>query len=100
MRIAVIDLGTNTCNLLIAEVVNGEYEILHQSKHLVKLGDDKIKENEISTEATQRTIDSFCAHKNISEKFGVVTIKVIATSAVRTAENKISYLERRTEDLL
>lgn len=97
MRVAVIDLGTNTCNLLIAEAVNGEYKILHQSKHLVKLGDNKIKENEISTEATQRTIDSFCAHKNITNKFGVDTIKVIATSAVRTAENKISYLEKLGE---
>lgn len=97
MRIAVIDLGTNTCNLLVAQLDNGGYKILHQSKQLVKLGDDKIKENEISKEATQRTIDSFCAHGKIIEELEVDYVKVIATSAVRTAENKIPFLEKLGE---
>jgi exopolyphosphatase/guanosine-5'-triphosphate,3'-diphosphate pyrophosphatase len=94
MRIAVIDLGTNTCNLLIAELFEGNFEILHQSKQLVKLGDGKIKDNEISTEATQRTIDSFLSHKKYIQDFGAEQIRVIATSAVRTAENKVLYLEK------
>lgn len=98
MRIAIIDLGTNTCNLLIAEIVNGEFEILHQSKQLVKLGDDKIKQNEISPEATQRTVDSFKQHKKYIQEFGVEQVRVIATSAVRTAENKVSYLEKLGEE--
>ena len=93
MRIAVIDLGTNTCNLLVAELVNGSYTILHQSKQMVKLGDGKIKENEISTEATERTINSFRLHKEIVENLDTQSIKAIATSAVRTAENKIEFLE-------
>lgn len=94
MRIAIVDLGTNTCNLLIAEIVDGEYSILHQSKQLVKLGDDKIKANEISMEATTRTINSFLAHKKHIHNFGAEQVRVIATSAVRTAENKIPYLEK------
>ena len=94
MRIAVIDLGTNTCNLLIAEIENGDYRILHQSKRLVKLGDDKIRENEISLAATQRTIEAFKSHKNIVQEFGVDEVLVLATSAVRSATNKTEYLEK------
>jgi len=94
MRIAIVDLGTNTCNLLIAEIIGGEYKILHQSKQLVKLGDDKIKDNEISPEATQRTIKSLLVHKSIIQEFNTEQVRVIATSAVRTAENKIPYLEK------
>jgi len=97
MRVAVIDLGTNTCNLLVAEVFDGEFKILHQSKQLVKLGDDKIKQNEISPAATQRTIDSFCAHNNVIQQLNVDYVKVIATSAVRTADNKIPFLEKLGE---
>uniref|UniRef100_UPI003216FDAA Ppx/GppA phosphatase family protein n=1 Tax=uncultured Draconibacterium sp. TaxID=1573823 RepID=UPI003216FDAA len=97
MRIAVIDLGTNTCNLLVAQLENGSYKILHQSKQLVKLGDNKIRENEISAEATRRTIDSFLAHGKIIQNLDVDYVKVIATSAVRTAENKIEYLEKLGE---
>ncbi len=92
MRIAVIDLGTNTCNLLIAENAPPSFKILHQSKQLVRLGDDKIKLNEISSEATQRVIQSFELHKRIMQRFEVDKIRVIGTSAVRTAANKIHFL--------
>ncbi|MFW6275132.1 MAG: exopolyphosphatase, partial [bacterium] len=92
MRTAVIDLGTNTCNLLIAEINGKNFRILHQSKQLVKLGDDKIKTNEISTEAINRILDAFEKHQLISAQFCVDEIKVIATSAVRSAVNKNELL--------
>lgn len=98
MRTAVIDLGTNTCNLLIAEHANGGHTILHQSKQLVKLGDGRIKHNEISLEATARTLNSFRRHKEVINDFDVDNIRVVATSAVRTAENKIAFLEALGED--
>ena len=94
MKIAIIDLGTNTCNLLIAEFDSSDFKILHQSKQLVKLGDDKIKANEISTEATERVLQSFQIHKGIIQDFGVDKVRVVATSAVRLAENRIEFLEK------
>lgn len=93
MRIAVIDLGTNTCNLLIAEVLNGNYSILHQGKKLVKLGDGKIRENEISEEATARAVTAFRAYKELIKKFEVDKVQALATSAVRTAGNKAKFLK-------
>jgi exopolyphosphatase/guanosine-5'-triphosphate,3'-diphosphate pyrophosphatase len=98
MKIAVIDLGTNTCNLLIAEINSTGFKILHQSKQLVKLGDGKIKDNEISSEATLRAIDSFQTHRKIIETFNVDAVRVIATSAVRSAENKIQFLEQLSDN--
>ena len=93
MKLAVIDLGTNTCNLLIADINYDRYSILHQSKQHVRLGDNKIKDNEISEEATNRVLKSFQIQKEIIEKFEVEKVRVIATSAVRTANNKIQFLE-------
>ena len=98
MRTAIIDLGTNTCNLLVAEVNSSDFKILHQSKQLVKLGDDKIRENEISREATARTLQSFQIHKKFIKKYNVEKVKVIATSAVRSAGNKIEFLEKISEE--
>jgi exopolyphosphatase/guanosine-5'-triphosphate,3'-diphosphate pyrophosphatase len=97
MKVAIIDLGTNTCNLLVAETKLSEYTILHQSKQLVKLGDGKISDNKISAEATNRALESFCVHKEIIKDFNVERIRVLATSAVRTAENKIPFLEKLGE---
>ncbi|GAB1450470.1 hypothetical protein MASR2M47_05260 [Draconibacterium sp.] len=99
MKLAVIDLGTNTCNLLIAETNNDGFTILHQSKQLVKLGDNKIKDNEISPEATKRIIEALEIQKKIIEKHQTETIRVIATSAIRTANNKIQILETLSENL-
>ena len=99
MRVAVVDLGTNTCNLLVAEIRKGSFRILHQSKQLVKLGDDKIRDNEISPAATERTIESFRKHKKIIQELGGVdSVYGIATSAVRTAANKAEFLEKLGEE--
>jgi exopolyphosphatase/guanosine-5'-triphosphate,3'-diphosphate pyrophosphatase len=92
MRIAVIDLGTNTCNLLIAEMIGANYKLLHQSKEMVKLGDGKIRDNQISDEATFRTKAAFVMHKKVMDTFGVDEIKILATSAVRTADNKAGFV--------
>jgi exopolyphosphatase / guanosine-5'-triphosphate,3'-diphosphate pyrophosphatase len=98
MRLAVIDLGTNTCNLLVAETKNAGFTILHQSKQLVRLGDNKIRNNEISPEATIRVLDSFRRLGEIIQLFNVDKVKVLATSAVRSAENKITFLETLSEN--
>ena len=94
MKLAVIDLGTNTCNLLIAKIENGEYKILHQSKQLVKLGDNKIRANEISLQATERTLNALSEHQKIIGEYQVEKVKCIATSAVRSAENKVDFLDK------
>jgi len=97
MKLAVIDLGTNTCNLLIAEINQGRFKILHRSKQLVKLGDGKIKENEISPAASERTLRAFENHKDIINRYEVEKVKAIATSAVRTAKNRINFLDVLSE---
>jgi exopolyphosphatase/guanosine-5'-triphosphate,3'-diphosphate pyrophosphatase len=98
MKLAIIDLGTNTCNLLIAETKHDGFTVLHQSKQLVKLGDNKIRDNEISPEATNRAIVALEIQKKIIEKHQVEKIRVITTSAVRTANNKIQFLESLSEN--
>lgn len=93
MKIAVIDLGTNTCNLLIADAIDHHYEIIHQSKELVRLGDSKIKSNQISHEAIERVLTSLHNHSRIISQYKPERIRIIATSAIRTAENKVNLLE-------
>lgn len=93
MRVAVIDLGTNTCNLLVAEIKNRAFTILHQSKQLVQLGDGRILKNEISNEATTRVLESFRGFKKIISELHAEKVRIVATSGIRDAENKIDLLE-------
>ena len=97
MKVAVIDLGTNTCNLLVAEIAGKEYKILHQSKQLIRLGDGQIRNHKISEEALERTIKVLKEQRKITESYGVEIIKVLATSGVRMAKNKDYFLKKTSE---
>jgi exopolyphosphatase/guanosine-5'-triphosphate,3'-diphosphate pyrophosphatase len=87
-RKAVIDLGTNTCNLLIADVFpDGSFRTLYDRKLPVKLGRGGIHKNLLLPEAIERGIDAFRNHSKTIETFKVEEVKAIATSAMRGASN-------------
>ncbi|VAW13200.1 Exopolyphosphatase, partial [hydrothermal vent metagenome] len=94
MTTAIIDLGTNTCNLLVAGTGNGKYQILYQGKEAVKLGDRSINQNIISSKAIERTVIALQNHQETIGKYQVDKVKVIATSAVRTAKNQDEFIKK------
>jgi exopolyphosphatase / guanosine-5'-triphosphate,3'-diphosphate pyrophosphatase len=93
MRIAVIDLGTNTCNLLIAELNGSEYKILFQGKEHVKLLHNKKNDNWIREDAFLRVSSALSNHLKKINDFSVKKITLIATSAVRDAANRDEFLD-------
>ena len=94
MRLAVIDMGTNTFNLLIVEVQNNnEYQILFKDKAGVKLGKGGINNKVITTEAFKRGISAIEKHLNAIQKYQVDRIVATATSGVRSTENGKEFVE-------
>jgi exopolyphosphatase / guanosine-5'-triphosphate,3'-diphosphate pyrophosphatase len=88
MRIAVLDLGTNTFNLLIAETTGDKtFKILLNTKQGVKLGSGGINRKLITDEAFQRGIDAVGRYFETIKQYCVDEIRAIATSAIRDAEN-------------
>jgi exopolyphosphatase/guanosine-5'-triphosphate,3'-diphosphate pyrophosphatase len=86
--IAVIDLGTNTCNLLIAKHTNKSYKILYQGKEVVKLGKGGIDKNQVMEDGLERAITAIKKHQQRINQFDVSEVSIIATSAIREATNK------------
>ncbi len=93
MQIAIIDLGTNTFNLLIAEVNGTSYTLLHSSKMPVRLGEGGITRKTITLAAMQRGIEALRTHKETIETFSVSRIFAFATSAMRDADNGKEYAQ-------
>lgn len=92
MKLAVIDLGTNTCNLLVAEVNGTGYRLLYQGKVGVKLGKGGIGKRQLTPEAFERAIAALNKHrKTIDRLGGADQIITIATSAVRDADNRAGF---------
>jgi len=87
MRIAVIDLGTNTFHLLIAEITVGIYKVLYKTNVPVKLGEGRINENIIIPAAFERGLNCLSQFAETIKKYRVEKVKATATSAVRSAGN-------------
>lgn len=93
-RIAIIDLGTNTFNLLIAEKRMGEFVTLHQERIATRMGVGGINKGFIRTEAIQRVIEALKKFKLTIEKWQVTTVTAFGTSALRSAANGIELIEK------
>jgi exopolyphosphatase/guanosine-5'-triphosphate,3'-diphosphate pyrophosphatase len=93
MRKAVIDLGTNTFNLAIADVENNSIQLLHAEKEGVAIGMGGINDKLLSEDAIQRAIACLKRFKNRCTDFQVTKIEAVGTSAIRDASNKQTFLK-------
>ncbi|WP_175635738.1 Ppx/GppA phosphatase family protein [Pedobacter ghigonis] len=93
MRIAVIDLGTNTFHLLIAEVNTTTFEILYKTNVPVKLGEGRINDNVIIPAAFERGVNCLKNFQNTIAEYNVDRVRATATSAVRSAGNGNDFVK-------
>lgn len=92
MIIAILDFGTNTFNLLIAEKGERSFKVLHSSKQPVKLGRGGIQINRITPDAFERGFVAISNHMETIAKFKVAEIRTFATSAIRNASNGTDFV--------
>jgi exopolyphosphatase/guanosine-5'-triphosphate,3'-diphosphate pyrophosphatase len=86
-RRAVIDIGTNSVKLLVADVDGAAITPLHEESGQTRLGAGFYETSELQADAIRRTAE---AVKNFSEKalsLGAAPPRVVATSAARDAKN-------------
>jgi exopolyphosphatase / guanosine-5'-triphosphate,3'-diphosphate pyrophosphatase len=95
MKIAVIDLGTNTFNILIVDIAPDKtYSITFHAKLPVKLGEGGINQNIIQPVPFQRGLDALKQHQKTIEKYNVQQVYAFATSAIRDAVNGKDFVEK------
>ncbi|MEA1898333.1 MAG: phosphatase [Bacteroidota bacterium] len=88
MKLGILDLGTNTFNLIIVDArLNSQFTILHEKKIAVKLGSRGINSGIIIKDAYSRALDAVKQHKQILNQFEVEKVAAYATSAIRSAQN-------------
>ncbi|MEO9871068.1 Ppx/GppA phosphatase family protein [Ekhidna sp.] len=87
MKVAIIDMGTNTFHLLLAEVNEDSHEIIHRERKAVKVGEKGINNGKITPEAWDRALKALGEFKHTIEDAGITQIYATATSAIRSAAN-------------
>lgn len=92
--LAIIDLGTNTFHLMLAERQDDAYRITYREKQAVKLGMGGINQNRITEEAIERAVGRIKQFKETITNLRIEKIMAFGTSALRNAVNGIEVLER------
>lgn len=94
LRYAAIDIGTNSCRLLVAELGPEGLRPLHRENRITRAGEGIKNTVHIQRDVIERNIFCLKTFKNTMEKMGVKRCRVVATSALREAENQEEFLSR------
>lgn len=97
-RLAILDLGTNTFHLLIAEVKpDKSYEILFKAEEFVKLGEEGVER--IGDNAFQRGVEQMRKYKKVIDEFQPQQTIGFGTAAIRKASNGDDFIRAVKEVL-
>ncbi len=93
---AIIDLGTNTFQLLIIEQDGQNFKTVHEESYAAKIGMGGISSGIITEEGIQRGVKGLQYFQQVFDKEGVTNENVLATatSAVRNAKNGDEFCQR------
>jgi exopolyphosphatase/guanosine-5'-triphosphate,3'-diphosphate pyrophosphatase len=101
MRVATIDLGSNTVRLLVAEVEAGarRWRVIEADQRVARLGEDVTATGRLAEAPAARTTAVVGEYVARARRAGATRVAIVATSAVREAANGrefASALERAT----
>jgi len=86
-KVAIIDMGTNTFHLLIAEIEAGEFTITYREKVAVKIGMGGINQGHITESGIKRALNAMKSFKKNLSESGIENVQAFGTSAFRNASN-------------
>ena len=97
--LAVLDLGTNNCRLLIATpAARGGFKVVDSFSRIVRLGEGVSQSGLLSDAALDRTIVALKICSDRIAKHGVSRVRVIATQAARLAGNADTLIRRANDE--
>jgi len=97
--IACVDLGTNTCLLLVARPApDGGIAVLADRARIVRLGEGVDRTRMLSLDAQERTLTCLREYAAEARALGAVALHLVATSAMRDALNAAAFAQRITQE--
>lgn len=95
MRVGIVDLGTNTFNLLIAEILEGKpLKYLLNTESAVMLGNEGLDKGFISDKAFTRAYAVLGDFNKMLRDFKCDKVAAFGTSAIRSASNANAFIDK------
>jgi exopolyphosphatase/guanosine-5'-triphosphate,3'-diphosphate pyrophosphatase len=92
VRVAAVDLGTNTTRLLVADVDDGRIDEVHRETRITRLGEGVDARGRLLPLPIARVRNALSDYRRTLEGLGAQRTLAVATSAVRDAENGEAFL--------
>jgi exopolyphosphatase/guanosine-5'-triphosphate,3'-diphosphate pyrophosphatase len=86
-RIAVLDLGTNSSRLLVADVDDGAVQEVERRTAVTRLGEGLEASGRLTNDAIARDTETVAGYREVIDRLEAETVVCVATSAMRDAEN-------------
>ncbi|MDX2128988.1 MAG: Ppx/GppA phosphatase family protein [Chloroherpetonaceae bacterium] len=99
LRLAAIDLGTNSFHMIIVELQEDmNFLTIDRAKEMIRIGDGSITTKLLSDEAMNSGIETLLRFRKLAEQRGVEPYHIVAfaTSAIRESKNGGDFMERVT----
>ncbi|HEV7481610.1 MAG TPA: Ppx/GppA phosphatase family protein [Solirubrobacterales bacterium] len=96
-RVAVIDVGTNSARLLVADVAGGRVSPVERRSTVTRLGRGVDLSGRLSAEAIEDACAAVGEYVDLYKELGAESVDAIATSAVRDAENGSAFVAELRE---
>src|SRR6186997_572014 len=94
MRIAAIDIGTNSVHMIVVQVrPDLSFEVIDREKEMVRLGAGGLDGRALTPEAMHAALQVLSKFRRLAESHKVDEIIAVATSATREAENGGEFLQ-------
>ena len=87
VKVASIDLGSNSTRMLIAEITNGNITTIYKEHQVTRMADKLSESKIISKEATRRVLKVLAGYFKTIDKNNVENIQIVGTAAFRDATN-------------
>lgn len=95
MRVAAIDVGSNSIHMVVAQVeADGRFHVLDRAKEMVRLGRRTFTDGSLSPDLMDAGIRTLAAFRTLAERQGATRFTAVATSAVREARNGGDFIQR------
>jgi exopolyphosphatase / guanosine-5'-triphosphate,3'-diphosphate pyrophosphatase len=92
VKLAAIDIGTNSIHLVVVEFDGRTFQVIDREKSMVKLGLGMFGEMRLTERAFKEGVEVLGRYTKLAESRGVEEILAVATSATREAENGTEFL--------
>jgi exopolyphosphatase / guanosine-5'-triphosphate,3'-diphosphate pyrophosphatase len=87
VRVGVVDIGTNSTRLLVADVDDGRVTELERESRVTRLGQGVDASGRLDDDAMRRVLDTVVEYRARMDELGVQRAVAVLTSAVRDAGN-------------